>query len=128
MSTTTRKLDPTTLLLYEAQIRNLLYAISYAQDRLDTKLFASLWTEECHVDMSGHLPGYPPMDTSNVELSKMTLMALGGFEATQHVVSNIVVTFDPQTPDEKANAKAMVMAYVSKVLGQSFSTQLHSDV
>lgn len=111
MATTEGTLDPTTLILYETQIRNLLYAISYAQDRIDHKLFASLWAENCHIDMSRHLPGIPPMDMSNADLTTSTIGLLAGFESTQHLVSNIVVKFDPNAPRREANAIAQVIAY-----------------
>lgn len=53
------------------------------------------------------------MDMSNADLTTSTLALLAGFESTQHLVSNIIVRFDPQSPDKAANAIAQVSAYHS---------------
>lgn len=93
-------------------ILNTVYNFSYAADDLDFDLLTSLCIPNQKVvfDLSAHLGEYAPMELTPSELAESMLKGLSGFDATQHITANPVVTFD-KSDQTKANVKAVGLAY-----------------
>ena len=85
--------------------------LAYAQDCLDCILLKSLFCQDSTVnlDTSGHPLLYAPQALSVAELVEKMRLALGGFDSTQHVLSNPLVTI--QDSGKEANASVVVHAF-----------------
>jgi hypothetical protein len=93
-------------------ITRLLNNMAFAEDILDMGLFQRCWTSDqpIELDLTGHLSHYEKQYIASKDLAAMVLRALGGFEGTQHALSNFMIDFDPND-ENQAVARAYVTAY-----------------
>jgi hypothetical protein len=87
-------------------ISDLVTSLAYAQDERSWDLFPQIFTSRVVVDLSSHL-GSPPQEVAVEELADGARNALEGFDATDHVVSNIRI----QLEGDVAHCRAYVLAY-----------------
>lgn len=97
------------------KIRQVLYDIAYAQDTLDWQLFRKCWVqpELIDFDVAGHLDGYEVQQLPVEELVRLSQEALGGFDCSQHVVTNITIVLDEEAAagGPAVNVRALITAF-----------------
>ncbi|MBP2334887.1 hypothetical protein JOF41_001065 [Saccharothrix coeruleofusca] len=87
-------------------ISDLVTSLAYAQDERGWDLFPRIFASQVVVDLSAHL-GSPPREVAVEELVDGARNALEGFDATDHVVSNIRIDLE----GDLARCQAYVLAY-----------------
>ncbi|KAK3674271.1 hypothetical protein LTR78_005740 [Recurvomyces mirabilis] len=83
------------------------YKLAYALDALDEATLSQTFTNSFHLDISALL-GVPAKDITGTEYYQLARKNLGGFDATQHLLSNPLVTFS--SPQE-AHVKVYISAF-----------------
>ncbi|KAK4555222.1 hypothetical protein LTR86_007518 [Recurvomyces mirabilis] len=83
------------------------YTLAYALDALDGAVLSKLFTNPFHFDISALL-GVPAKDLTGAEYYQLARKNLGGFDATQHLLSNPLVTF---SGPQEAHIKVYVSAF-----------------
>ena len=84
-----------------------MYSYAYALDALNETVISNAFISPCHFDISA-LIGLPAKNLSGPEYYKVARTNLGGFDATQHLLSNPLVT--PTGPHE-AHVKVYISAF-----------------
>ncbi|KAI9710076.1 MAG: hypothetical protein M1820_002878 [Bogoriella megaspora] len=95
------------------QILTTVTTLAHALDALDLPLFTTLFTHHSPItyDISQHLPQYPSQDLSVSDLASKLRLGLGGFTATQHYLSNPLVTVREGEGGKEASVKAYVTVF-----------------
>ncbi|KAK4495701.1 hypothetical protein PRZ48_012969 [Zasmidium cellare] len=77
-------------------IHTLLHTLAYAEDDLDREALLSLFLPNTPftLDLSSHLASLPPIDSTPQQLWESAYQHLAGFTATQHMLGNILITFE----------------------------------
>lgn len=100
-------------LLASSSIHQTLTRLAYAEDELDrTALLALLVPNQTFtLDISNHLSSLAPTETTPEELWDSVYQHLAGFTATQHMLGNMLITFEDEENLERASVKCQVRAY-----------------
>ncbi|KAJ3496498.1 hypothetical protein NLG97_g2622 [Lecanicillium saksenae] len=116
------------------KIRQVLYDIAYAQDTLDWQLFRRCWIqpELIDFDVAGHLDGYKVQKLPVKELVRLSQEALGGFDCSQHVVTNITIASDEEAAAAgtagAVNVRALITAFHYLDLARAEGVESQSPV
>lgn len=94
------------LLRDRAEISDVQLRYATGTDSRDWELFRSCFTEEVEVDFSEGF-GQPVVRVSADDWVKSTAPRMESFKATQHMITNLVITFDG---DDRATCVAYVRA------------------
>lgn len=91
--------------MVETKILQTVHSIARALDDLDAELLAQQFDSTLSLDVSGHLQAIPTQQLTPAQLAKQMFTVLSGFDATQHAISNSVVTVD------SGNTTALAVVY-----------------
>lgn len=87
-------------LIDRANITDVISNLAHSQDERDWDAFVSLFTDRVKFDLSEHL-NLKPQNMTVEELKDKTQKALTGFESTQHISSDVVITVDGDTAQSR---------------------------
>lgn len=99
-------------ILAKAAIQDTLHRLAYAEDELDRAALIDLFipNQTFTFDVSNHIQSIPPTETTPEELFESAYQHLAGFTATQHMLGNLLITFEDEG-FSKAHVKCQVRAY-----------------
>lgn len=99
-------------LFARAAIQGTIHRLAYAEDELDRTAFMNLLIPDqtFTFDVSNHMQNLPPTETRPEELFESAYQHLAGFKATQHMVGNMLITFENKGLTQ-ARVKCQVRAY-----------------
>lgn len=99
-------------LLAKAAIEDTLHRLAYAEDELDRSALLDLFVpnQTFPFDVSNHVQSIPSMETTPEELFESAYQHLSGFTATQHMLGNMLITFEDERLT-KAHVKCQVRAF-----------------
>ncbi|MDC7870845.1 nuclear transport factor 2 family protein [Pantoea ananatis] len=105
-------------LLDKQEIMELQYKYAHGVDRKDFELFASCFTDVISTDLSSYMPDLKFTEMTINEWVEMVKKLIGHTKATQHQMTNMLITIDGDTAKSKIALRAQ--HYVPNDFGENF--------